>query len=379
MNSPLSNNSNQINFQSNTSRSSIITLPGLEASTVGFIVYGASGTSSGWYSGIDGTNNYKKSGGSWMWTISSPSWPILPAGYPMSFYAYFATSYTGLTLTSQTPASFIGTYTIQSEANQVDLLTAKATTTTKPASGNLPLNFKHALSKINFGVIPGLGASVYVQSINMNNLGNMRTYDFIAGNWTAVQPLTFTSNYIYKATTNPATMLLGADATELTAMNVIPTHNNLMIMPQTAATWVPASGVAATNAFMGVIYRLQTVSDLNAVGFAIANSHPNYAGLTPIEQTALNNKPLFVKVGFPFATPSPVIWAMGKGYTYNICLGTANSTNGYIVDNRYYDENGNPTTLTIQGKTQGDPISSGQINFIVSISDWDNQTPSVIQ
>lgn len=379
MDSPKVNDPNQINFRSNTSRSAITDLPAMEASAAGFVVYGASGAApSTWYPGIDGTNNYKKSGLVWEWVSSNPSWPTLPAGYPMNFYAYFAGSYTGLTMTSQTPSSLVGTYTIQAEASQVDFVTAKSSTTTKPASGYLPLTFKHILSKVNFGVIPGFGATVFVQSINTNNLGNMRTYDFVAGNWTAAQPATFTSNYVYKATANPAAALIGIDPTELIPMNVSPTYNNLMLMPQTSTTWTPATGVAAANAFIGVIYRLQTLIDPNSVGYASANNHPNYAGLTPAEKTALNGRPLFVKVGFPFA-PSTMTWLSGKGYTYNICLGTASATNGYVVDTRYYDENGNPTTLTIQGKNQGDPLSSGQINFLVSVTDWDNQIPSTIQ
>lgn len=368
---------NQIRFDTHTTRSAVIDLSGLKASTVGFVVYAASGSNpTGWFTGIDGTNNYKNTSGQWGWNNGSPLWPTTSTGYPMNFYAYYATSYAGLLLTSPAPSSMTGTYTIQQEANQVDFITAKSSAISKPTSGMLPLTFGHILSKINFGLIPGYGASVYLQSMNVNNVGNQRPYNFISSDWTT-QPSTFGSNYSYKNLANPATLLVGVDATEAAVMDVISSNGNLMLMPQIATTWTPTSGVAPANAYMGVIYRIQTTSNVNAIGYAVANSHPDYSTLTSSIQTALNGKPLFVKVGYPFA-PTNMTWVKGKGYTYNICLGTANATNGYIADNFYYDEDGLPTPLTIIGKSKGDPISSGKIDFIVNVGDWDNQLPGII-
>lgn len=373
-------NPDQIGFYTNTTRSSVVNLPVLEASTAGFVVYATSGNSpTAWFPSIDGTNNYKKTAAVWGWAGTAPSWPSSTTGYPMNFSAYFASSYTGFTLTSASAPLLLGTYTIQPEASQVDFLAAKSVSISKPASGMLPLTFQHILSKINFGVIPGNGATVYVQSIGVNNVGNQRSYDFRAGDWASSQPSTFTSKYFYKSTTTPATALVGTDPTEAAIQNVVPSNGgNLMLMPQTATTWTPATGVAAANAYMSVIYRLTTAADPNAVGYTVANNHPDYASLSNAIQIALNNKPLFVKVGYPFAQTS-MTWAKGKGYTYNICLGTVNASNGFILENVYYDELGNPTTLTIIGKDKGDPISNGKINFIVNVGDWEDQTPGVIQ
>lgn len=376
--SNVESDSDLIGFYTSTTRSSVVDLPALGASASGFVVYAASGIApAAWFTGIDGTNNYKKTGANWGWAGTAPSWPTATTGYPMNFYAYFASSYTGLTLTAPTPSAMTGTYVIQPEVTQVDFLATKSSALSKPASGMLPLTFQHILSKINFGVIPGYGATVFVQSVGVNNVGNQRSYDFLAGNWTAAQPAAFTAKYSYKNTATPATALTGVDATEVAVQSVVPTYSNLMLMPQTATTWTPVTGVAAANAYMGVIYRLTTASDPNAVGYTVANSHPNYNALTPAEKTALNGKPLFVKVGYPFA-PSTMTWDKGKGYTYNICLGTANASNGYIADNFYYDENGLPTTLTIIGKDKGDPISNGKINFIVNVGDWDETTPPAV-
>lgn len=377
--SDVKSNPDQIGFYTNTSRTSVVSLPDLEASTSGFVVYAASGSApSAWFPGIDGTNNYKKASGVWGWYMGNPQWPTTATGYPMNFYAYFATSYAGLTLTLPSPAAMTGSYTIQPEATQVDFLAAKTAAASKPVSGMLQMTFNHILSKINFGVIPGYGSTVFVQSVNVNNVGNKRSYDFLAGDWTTAQPAAFTSNYSYKNTTTPATPLVGTDVTEAMAMNVIPTYSNLMLMPQTATTWTPTSGIPAANAYVSMIYRLTTATDPNVIGYTWANNHPNYNSLSPAIQAALNNKPLFVNVGYPFA-PNSMTWDKGKGYTYNICLGTANATDGYIVNNVYYDENGNPTPLVIIGKDKGDPISSGKINFLINVGDWNDQTPSVIQ
>lgn len=369
-------NPDQIGFTTSTTRAAIANLAAIEASPNGFKVYATSAaTPAAWYGGIDGTSNYKKTAGVWGWTIGNPQWPTTAAGYPMNFYAYFASSYTGLMFTSPTPTAMIGSYTIQPETTQVDFLATKATTTSKPASGMLPLTFNHILSKVNFGVIPGYGATVFVQSVNVNNVGDQRSFDFLAGDWTTQQPSTFAANYSYKNTTNPATSLTGVDVNETTPISVTPNYSNLMLMPQTATTWTPAKGAAAANAYMGIIYRLQTSTNVNAIGYASANSHPNF---DPVVHAALSGKPLFVKVGYPFAS-NTMTWAKGKGYTYNICLGTAGASNGYIVNNFYYDEAGSPTTLPIIGKDKGEPINNGSINFIIDVTNWEDQAPGTIQ
>ncbi|MDD3108900.1 MAG: hypothetical protein PHV49_06825, partial [Alistipes sp.] len=56
-------------------------------------------------------------------------------------------------------------------------------------------------------------------------------------------------------------------------------------------------------------------------------------------------------------------------YTYNICLGTTNSTGGYYLEGNYIDQNGNLTQLPI-GKTPGTPVANGNINFKVTVSPW---------
>lgn len=369
-------NPDQINFITSTTRAQITDLPALQSSTAGFVVYATSGSApTGWFAGIDGTNNYRYNAGNWGWAGVAPQWPTTVAGYPMNFYAYFASSYTGFTPSVTAPSVLMGEYTIQAEAQQVDFLAAKTSTASKPASGQLTMTFNHILSKINFQLVPGYGADVYLQSLNVNNVGNKRTYDFIASTWNA-QPAAFTSSYIYKATAKPATKITGVDATELAALSVLPTNMDLMLMPQTAASWVPVSGVSPANAYMGFIYRIETASNPNAIGYKLANSHPNYSSLTPAEQSALNGKPLFVKAGYPFGT-SPFTWDMGKGYTYNIQLGTAASMNGYLLDNRYYDENGNPVNLTINGKQPGDPVTPGTISFIVTVTNWNNSSSDI--
>lgn len=369
-------NPDAINFISSTTRAAVADLPALKASTAGFVVYASSpASSSAWFTGIDGTNNYKFSTPNWVWAGATPQWPLVAGNYPMNFYAYFAPSYTGF-IPAITPATALkGEYTIQPESTQVDFLSAKEIAVSKPASGQLMLTFGHMLSKVNFMIVPGNGVDVHLQSLNINNVGNKRIYDFMTGSWGA-QPTALTSGYIYKMLAKPATKITGTDVNELAAKNISPTTADLMLMPQTSAAWTPVSGTAPANAYMGFIYRLETANNVNAVGYKDASAHPNFSGLTPTEQTALSGKPLFVKAGYAFG-PSPFTWAPGKAYTYNIQLGTAASMNGYLLDDKYYDENGNPVNLDVIGKDPGDPVSSGSISFLVNVTNWVDQAVEI--
>ena len=104
-----------------------------------------------------------------------------------------------------------------------------------------------------------------------------------------------------------------------------------------------------------------------------------YSGITG-GSLPYGNRPFYVRVGFPLE----VNWVPGKGYTYNICLGTADSTNGYYVDDSYYDEDGFYTGVPIIGADgnpveKGDPVMDGTINFLVKVTEWDDQAATAVQ
>jgi hypothetical protein len=390
-----------INFALSTAgapstRAAVVGLPGLQAAANGFVVYGTSAaTPAAWYTTggpIDGSNNYRFAGTAWDWAGAKPTWPVVMSGYPMQFYAWYS-SVTGTTGVGTVSAS-VGIMPIITlpfvvpdlATDQADFLVAKATASSKPAGGKLNMTFDHALSKINFGIIAGINTTSFVQSVAVHNVGFQRTFDLVTGDWTSAQPPTFNKSYTYYGTVTDGSNGLSvidvrdfpgidgiAAAPVLTANSTpqVAATGNLMLMPQTAVTWQPVPNTPAPNAYIGLVYRLESNDDFNAVGYRNANDHSNYTGSAAA--TANYTGPLFMKVGFPFITGvASFTWEKGKGYNYNIYLGTPNASNGYLVDKFYYDDKGNRTDLTVLGSDPGGPINPADntIHFFVDVRDW---------
>lgn len=366
-----------IGFTSNTSKAPILDLTALMNDPTGFRVYATTPAStSAWYPGVDGTATYRYSASDWGWSSGAPQWPDTEAGYPMHFYAYYPIAAQGFAPTATPATALTGSVVVQnSPANQTDFLAASTVASFEPYGDKLSLIFDHIMSKINFGVIAGNGMNVYVQSLTASNLKNTATYDYLTGTWS--EP-TGSDTYLYYGTyypsgsggTSPIATFNPAVADESTAnpFYTSPHSNHLMLMPQTTACWNKTSTVA--DAYAGVIYRMSSSTDPNVVGYASALNHPNYT------LGSLYTGPLFAKVGFPFADGS-LVWNKSMGYTYNLLLGTADATNGYYLDAFYYDENGNRTNYPVIGKSVGDPVSDGYINFTVSLTGWMDNLPVI--
>ncbi len=307
-------------------------------------------------------------------TPSNALYPAVPAGIGTITEGFSP----GATLSAE--------YTVQpTAAEQTDLLAVSVTATAKPSSGTASLAFRHILSQVDFGVIAGTGVEVEIQSVDLVNAATTSTYDLIAGEWTAAA--TGNASYAYfggvaggnipvwpgdlsvvadDQTPNP--IYAGSDAAD----------KHLMLMPQTAASWVPVSGSAPTaesGAYIVVTYRMSTgngtggTGDPHEAGFADATEHPDNAGGT--------TGPLFVRVGFPLPADNAgkFVLEAGKSYTYHLGLGTYDSCNGYILDENYYDSNGIRTNLQLvevrnEGKHIGDKLQDGIPRISVAIDDW---------
>ena len=370
-------NKRVIGFASNTSKAPILDLTSLMNDPAGFQVYATSpASSSAWYPGVDGTATYRYSGASWGWSSGAPQWPATDAGYPMRFYAYYPVAAQGFTPAATPATALKGNVAVQnSPASQTDFLAASAVASFEPADDKLSLVFDHIMSKVDFGVIAGTGMNVYVQSLTANNLSNTGVYDYMAGTWSAPAG---SDTYLYYGTYYPSgsggvlpvATFSPAVADESTAnpFYASPHSKHLMLMPQTTPCWNKSTTVA--DAYVGVIYRMSSATDSNVVGYASALSHPNFT------LGSLYVGPLFAKVGFPFADGS-LVWNKSMGYAYDLLLGTADATNGYYIDTFYYDENGNRTAYPVIGKSVGDPVSSGYINFTVSLTNWVDQPPVI--
>lgn len=370
-----SENPDVVQFSTNTSRAAINDLASMMASPVGFAVYGTTASSTtAWLPGVDGSATYHYSALNWNWTSGAPQWPTTANSYPVNFYAYYPVAAAGFTPTATASTALTGAFVIQTASSaQTDFLAGTVSTATKPQSGKLTMVFNHITSKIDYGVIAGLGMNVEVQSLVSSNLKNTATYDYMAGSWSAP---TGSDTYVYYGTyyptgtggTSPIVTFKPLLGDEITAypFYLLPHSNHQMLMPQTTLCWNKSTTVA--NAYIGAIYRISSLLNPNVVGYASAVNHPNYV-------LGDYTGPLFAKVGFPYASGN-LQWDPAKGYTYNLLLGTLNATNGYYTDTFYYDENGNRTNFPIQsGKQVGDPVTDGTINFNVLVTPWADQLP----
>ncbi len=349
---------NRIGFLTNTTRADIVTLDILKADADGFMVYATNGTSpTAWHDEIKGANNYIFTSGEWGWEGVNPMWSADAADYPMNFYAYYASDYTDIAADDSAIGQLAATYTADTDG-QVDIITATATTGSRPLGDKVPLTFKHILSKVGFGVALGDGITSHVQAIGFNTICNNRSFTVADPVVWATQPTGATSNYSYLDTKQPAI--------ENSATAAIPgTRGELMMVPQVTKSWVPNS--ALQDAYIYVLYRLEKGADTQFIGYKNAADHPDYDSTT---DAAFNNKPLFVKVAFPVAA-GDMEWKSGFAYTYNINLGTPGASNGYLADENFYDENGVRTTFEVENKDEGDMISEGYINFTVDVEPWD--------
>ena len=394
-------NPDVIGFSLTTSRAPINTLLTVQSNSAGFEVYATnpgSITATSWYTGVDGTENYGygTSGTNWGWIASgNPTWPTSAVGYPMSFYAMYPSD----GVAPYTYPNIQRVITIAALAtNQVDHLAARAIGVAgKPSDGRLSMTFNHILSKIDFGIVAGHAKTVILQESGVQNVHSVATYDYVTGLWGSTG--TDTDYEYYKNLMTPI-QFTGTDTNEATPVPIYTAghSNHLMLMPQTAhITWDPTGIIVANTvtagSFASLTYRLTNAAD-DEIGYTNAGDYEvDYPGyLTGISwpgwstYTALGsgtdeyNDALFIKVGFPLAAAN-FTWALGKGYTYNIGLGTNGSCNGYYTADTYFDKDGNDTGIPVIGSDGtkvdiGDPVTDGIIHFKVTVTNWDDLAAS---
>ncbi len=362
---------NQIGFLSNTTRANTLTISTLQGDEDGFAVYGVYNNDSAWHTDMDGENNYTYASGDWAWKGNTPEWPTDDASansinsyYPINFYAYYTTEElgddSGITLTDNGITDLALSYEAPTDG-QTDILVATATANARPTGDRLPLVFNHILSKAKFALSIGEKMTMHTQSLGFNNICSNRTYSITGSDWE--DQGTDIDNYPYLETTNTALILTSSNS------SFDSSYGDLMLLPQTTTSWdTDDDSDEVTGCHIYMLYRAEYDGDVNAIGYEDASDHPNYDS-TNSEMSKYDGEPLFVKVGYPLGDTDFVL-KTGYSYSYNINMGTTDATNGYLLDDVYYDADGNPTEFEIEGKVVGDPISNGYINFTVSVKEW---------
>ena len=388
-------------------KAAITGLTAMQGDANGFRVYATLGTSPiTWYAddngtAVDGTSahnhKYNSSGSTWGF-VPAIYWPL--AGFPMTFYALYPSNPIGLSISGISPSALNFTYTVPA-TNQVDLVAVKSTATARPSGGVHPIRFRHILAMVDFSIVPGIGTTPKVLKVDVSNIRSTRTFDFADTLWTGTASVP--ANYTYYPVSGyPATGSRIWPPAPITAVNetdayrIYPTapvdvslDKHLMAMPQTSPAWSPS---VLTGGLIELYYRMGTAFGLppgptgtpHEVGYTTANQHPNYAGGY--------NGALFVKAGFPLQgviAGANFTWDRGNAYHYKIGLGTANSCNGYILDEYYYDSLGVRTGLKLievlrEGKHLYDKLQDGIIHVVLDVHKWDEYSqepnpPAMVQ
>ncbi len=352
---------NQIGFMTNTTRADVVTIDDLKDD--GFVVYGMRSSDTGsWDDEMNDSNSYVF-GTDWGWSGAKPTWPEEGSSdYPIYFYAYYYDAAAGgVSIDDSSVGNLVATYAPPTNG-QTDIVTATSTATVRPVGDRLPLIFKHILSKVNFTITTGTGVVTHTQAVGFNNICNERDYLVADEDWDD-QEADALGNYAYLETQNTAYSSANGDFAG--------TYGNLMMLPQSTTSWQPAADLATvTGSHIYLIYRAEMGDDKNAIGYEDAANHPNFSSTRDKD---LAGTPLFVKVGYPLGDSTFDLVA-GQSYNYDINLGVAGATNGYLIDENYYDEDGNRTELPVEGLDINDPITSGYINFTVSVEEWTNDS-----
>ncbi len=172
-------------------RATVTTLSSLQRD--GFMVYGVSHDASStmaWYPGIDGSNLHVFADGQWNFQTPVP-WPDDAAKYPLTFYAWYPAYPSEMPDVTATPYPTLlrAPYTVKTlPAEQEDFVVGKEVAYDRPVTGNIYMTFRHVLSKIDIGVVSGKGAAPTIQALGVAYVGDMRTFDFVAGDWLSDQP-----------------------------------------------------------------------------------------------------------------------------------------------------------------------------------------------
>jgi len=381
---------------SSVTKASISDLSTMTGDASGFKVYAISGSSpTGWYtdvhgSSINGTNNHIFDSGENKWSFNPHIfWPGGSAGYPVTFFAFYPPNPSGLGSVTGTfsPLAVSAPYTVQPVSSQIDLLAAKATANTMPTDGEYPIQFDHILTMLDFAIIAGAGTTPHIQSLQVVNIGDTRTYDFVNATWQSTPATSGNATYTYFSAVGSAIWPAGnpivanENASNPIYVGLTASDKHLIVMPQTSPAWRPAT---PTGGHVALLYRMGTGSGVSGVGtprevgYANATQHPNHA-----TSGAGYTGPLFVKAGFPFSSATPdFTWDKGVAYTYKIGLGTPGSCNGYILDEFYYNDQGIRTNLRLieilrEGKRVHDKLQDGEIHVTLGVTKWENQNQAL--
>ena len=352
----------------------------LQNDPVGFVVYADTATTfttTVWF--IEGENHAYGTANGWSFTPAI-AWP---SKYPLAFLAFYPEAGAGHVITSVTdvltPTSTSVELTIEiptAKDGQEDVIVARDTAKTgKPSGGELPLNFKHILSKVNFTVSTDDPTDkAYVLAVGFCNLVSTATFEATDDSWTLGTYGTDIDTFNYYNAFEP---IAGGFRPEIEFMNAnkdslftgaAAKTEHLMLLPQDPDVWDISDPILhPTNleAHIRLLYRLEVTGNPDRVGYADAQDHDDWSVFG-----ASYTGPLYVMVGYAY----DATWESGKGYSYDIPIpGTGG---GIYLDEFYYDNEGNRTDLRIPGAVLYGHVLGDNISLPADVEDWIDEPSS---
>ena len=231
--------------------------------------------------------------------------------------------------------------------DQVDLMAAMAENKTS-TGGDVALAFSHLLSQISIQAKAATNLEVTIKSVELHNVKTTGTF-----NGTALSAGSEINNYAIDFTEQA----LAADGTvaDLTDDNV------LLLVPQTTAAWPAEAGSAVSIAYND----------------GESGSKGSYI---KVELKVKNGDSFVLGAADSYATiyfPLTINWIAQKHYTYTLIFGANDSeSDGFGYDGEIGDTetegSGNPETPDL-------PAELSSIGFTVTVSPWEDQTPTEIK
>ena len=271
-------------------------------------------------------------------------WPAVSATLPMKFYAIADGSMDDNRSADNAPK--VTDFEVKDNvAQQEDLLYAVKEVTTKPGNGILALNFRHALSLIEFRAQKtNASINVTISGVKVGNVINKGTFTFPTNVEHEDNESAFASTAAlsawnqstdasdidsYEVDLNAEPVVLDATVKALTYLNhsgSTTANKSMILLPQTLSSpWEPTSGVLTSGSYLAVKCTITNADDNNTLLY--------------------EDKWAYIPLGAASSSPT---WEPGKKYVYTFVFGTGNAG---------YDEEGKPV-LT--------PIS-----YTVSVDDFD--------
>lgn len=318
------------------------------------------------------------------WTVDSGKTTWSGVGFPLSLFS-LNNGASGILLPDDlgpdvSLAAAYADYTVKATTSeQEDLIYYGAQLAAIPLNGVINATFKHALSRVmmqcqasvSYNTINFYVASVKLVQVDGTSKPSIRNDATIT--WAdSSSDLVNDADASYTYFTNSATeTALTLDSRSYTSFSE--SISDMYIIPQTTEAFDKAS--TATSSYVEVVYRSQSTTGINIVGYDLASNHPQYIS-SDDDWSAIASSPLYVKVAFPVDETT-----LTDGVYYNFVL-DFDGGDIEVAEDGFFTEEGNSITIPTGATAPKEEdiinpdAATTTIGLSINIIDWPSATDS---